>query len=190
VSRMSGWLCARLPNRTSCGLPALSRRISVVAIDLQRVWWHRSPCETPSFLPEHSEPRRGDLSDSSGCSGVHAAVAEGASNSPAIARGLGCDHGLFIASRGCSRVGQGDSTIPVLVWKNNCLMTPSLSADLLRKPEAMLSFWGEPFMARTAEKQMTRYVFWVHGHSDLMAQLVDLERHHRVAQRSSADLTS
>ena len=59
-------------------------------------------------------------------------------------------------------------------------MTPSLSADLLRKPEAMLSFWGEPFMARTAEKQMTRYVFWVHGHSDLVAQLIDLERQHRI----------
>ena len=46
--------------------------------------------------------------------------------------------------------------------------------------EALLSFWGEPFMARTVDKQVPRYVFWVHGHSDLVAQLVDLERQHRI----------
>ncbi len=46
--------------------------------------------------------------------------------------------------------------------------------------EALLSFWGEPFMARTVDKQVPRYVFWVHGHSDLVAQLVDLERQHRM----------
>ncbi|WP_437193366.1 hypothetical protein [Planctomicrobium sp. SH527] len=46
--------------------------------------------------------------------------------------------------------------------------------------EALLSFWGEPFMARTIDKQVPRYVFWVHGHSDLVAQLVDLERKHRI----------
>ena len=46
--------------------------------------------------------------------------------------------------------------------------------------EALLSFWGEPFMARTLEKQVPRYVVWVHGHSDLVAQLVDLERQHRM----------
>jgi hypothetical protein len=46
--------------------------------------------------------------------------------------------------------------------------------------EALLSFWGEPFMARTLDKQVPRYVFWVHGHSDLVAQLVDLERQHRI----------
>jgi len=48
------------------------------------------------------------------------------------------------------------------------------------KSEALLSFWGEPFMARTVEKQVPRYVFWVHGHSDLVAQLVDMERQHRM----------
>lgn len=45
--------------------------------------------------------------------------------------------------------------------------------------EALLSFWGEPFMARTIDRQVPRYVFWVHGHSDLVAQLIDLERRHR-----------
>ena len=52
--------------------------------------------------------------------------------------------------------------------------------ELKGQSEALLSFWGEPFMARTVEKQVPRYVFWVHGHSDLVAQLVDLERQHRM----------
>jgi len=46
--------------------------------------------------------------------------------------------------------------------------------------EALLSFGGEPFMARTVERQVPRYVFWVNRHSDLVAQLVDLERQHRM----------
>lgn len=47
-------------------------------------------------------------------------------------------------------------------------------------PEALLSFWGEPFMARTTDKQVPRYIFRVQAHSDLVAQLVELERHHRM----------
>jgi len=46
--------------------------------------------------------------------------------------------------------------------------------------EALLSFWGEPFMARTVDKQLPRYVFWIHGQSDLVAQLVDMERRHHI----------
>lgn len=47
--------------------------------------------------------------------------------------------------------------------------------------EALLSFWGEPFMARTTERQVPRYVFRVQGHSDLIARFVELERHHRLS---------
>jgi len=47
--------------------------------------------------------------------------------------------------------------------------------------EALLSFWGEPFMAQTTGKQVPRYVFRVQGHSDLIAQFVELERQHRLA---------
>ena len=45
--------------------------------------------------------------------------------------------------------------------------------------EALLSFWGEPFMGRTTGVQAPRYVFHVLGHSDLIARFVELERHHR-----------
>lgn len=45
--------------------------------------------------------------------------------------------------------------------------------------EALLSFWGEPFMSRTHGAQVPRYTFRIAGHSDLIAQFVELERRHR-----------
>ena len=51
--------------------------------------------------------------------------------------------------------------------------------------EALLSFWGEPFMSRSTGKQVPRYIFRVQGHSDLVAQLVELERQHRISDGDS-----
>ena len=48
------------------------------------------------------------------------------------------------------------------------------------RSEALLSFWGEPFMARTTTRQVPRYIFRVHSHSDLIPRLVELERQHRL----------
>ncbi|MCA9216934.1 MAG: hypothetical protein KDB27_27890, partial [Planctomycetales bacterium] len=45
--------------------------------------------------------------------------------------------------------------------------------------EALLSFWGEPFMGRTTGQQAPRYVFRIKGHSDLVSRFVELERQHR-----------
>lgn len=47
--------------------------------------------------------------------------------------------------------------------------------------EALLSFWGEPFMSRATGKQVPRYIFRVQGHSDLISRLVEMERQHRLA---------
>ena len=49
---------------------------------------------------------------------------------------------------------------------------------------SLLSFWGEPFMSRASAKQVPPYIFRVQGHSDLVAQLVDLERQHRMGDSS------
>ncbi|MEX1229680.1 MAG: hypothetical protein WEB58_05550 [Planctomycetaceae bacterium] len=46
--------------------------------------------------------------------------------------------------------------------------------------EALLSFWGEPFMSRTTGKQVPRYIFRITKHSDLIAQLTEMERQHRI----------
>jgi hypothetical protein len=48
------------------------------------------------------------------------------------------------------------------------------------KAEALLSFWGEPFMARTTDKNVPRYIFRVQAHSDLVARLVELARQQRL----------
>lgn len=42
--------------------------------------------------------------------------------------------------------------------------------------EALLSFWGEPFMAETFERQVPRFIFHVQKHSELLPHLVELER--------------
>lgn len=46
--------------------------------------------------------------------------------------------------------------------------------------EALLSFWGEPFMSRETGRRVPRYIFRVQQHSELVARLVELERQHRL----------
>jgi hypothetical protein len=48
------------------------------------------------------------------------------------------------------------------------------------KAECLLSFWGEPFMAHTTERDVPRYIFHVQGHSELVARLVELVRNYRL----------
>jgi len=47
--------------------------------------------------------------------------------------------------------------------------------------EAHLSFWGEPFMARTTGRDVPRYIFHVHAPSELVSRLVELARTYRMA---------
>lgn len=49
--------------------------------------------------------------------------------------------------------------------------------------EAHLSFWGEPFMSRNPGFDIPRFVFHVKSHSDLIPQLVEMERRHRQPSR-------
>jgi hypothetical protein len=48
------------------------------------------------------------------------------------------------------------------------------------RTEAQLSFWGEPFMARTPGRDVPRYMFHIQGHSDLVGRLVEMERAYRM----------
>lgn len=47
--------------------------------------------------------------------------------------------------------------------------------------EAHVSFWGEPFMARTPGRDIPRYVFHVQSHSELIIRLMELGRQYRVS---------
>lgn len=49
------------------------------------------------------------------------------------------------------------------------------------KTECLVSFWGEPFMARTVGRDVPRYIFHVQSHSELVSRLLDLVRHYRVS---------
>lgn len=44
--------------------------------------------------------------------------------------------------------------------------------------ECLLSFWGEPFMAHSAERQVPRYIFHVQPHSELLGRLMEVVRNH------------
>ena len=48
--------------------------------------------------------------------------------------------------------------------------------------EALLSFWGEPFMARASGQDVPRYIFHVQGHSELVTRLLELERKYRLGR--------
>lgn len=68
-----------------------------------------------------------------------------------------------------------------------CAMKENLSFVLADfeaegRVEAQLSFWGEPFMARTAGRDIPRYIFHVQAHSELVTRLVELERNYRAAR--------
>ncbi len=54
-----------------------------------------------------------------------------------------------------------------------------LADDAAGRTEAHLSFWGEPFMARTTERDLPRYIFHVQHHSELIPRLVEMERNYR-----------
>jgi hypothetical protein len=48
------------------------------------------------------------------------------------------------------------------------------------KAEALVSFWGEPFMAVSTDKSVPRYILHVRESSDLIARLKEVERISRV----------
>jgi hypothetical protein len=46
--------------------------------------------------------------------------------------------------------------------------------------EALLSFWGEPFMSRSTGQDIPRYIFHVLEHSELIVRLREMERNYRI----------
>jgi hypothetical protein len=46
----------------------------------------------------------------------------------------------------------------------------------------LLSFWGEPFMARAVGRDVPRFLFHVQPHSELLPRLIELERSYRLSR--------
>jgi len=42
--------------------------------------------------------------------------------------------------------------------------------------EALVSFWGEPFMSQSTANNVPRYILHVQAHSELLKQLIELDR--------------
>lgn len=63
-------------------------------------------------------------------------------------------------------------------WSNLSKTVSYIMADsqLSGGPEALLSFWGEPFMAQSTERDVPRYIFHVQRHSELLPHLEELVR--------------
>ena len=76
----------------------------------------------------------------------------------------------------------GNSKVQEPRW---CSLNKSISFILADTPsegaeEALLSFWGEPFMAQSTERNIPRYIFHIQAHSELLLHLVELERNCRM----------
>ena len=70
------------------------------------------------------------------------------------------------------------------VWTSLPEDVSFILADMLATgtAECLLSFWGEPFMARGVGRDVPRYIFHVTGHSELIERLVELDRQHRLSR--------
>lgn len=63
-------------------------------------------------------------------------------------------------------------------WRNLSQSISFILADNHQSDgaEALLSFWGEPFMAKSTGKDVPRFIFHVQKHSELLSHLVELVR--------------
>ncbi len=64
----------------------------------------------------------------------------------------------------------------------SCIMAETADTG---RVEVLLSFWGEPFMARGRDRDVPRYVFRVHAHSELIPHLAELVRSYRLRMRAA-----
>lgn len=72
----------------------------------------------------------------------------------------------------------GHSKVREPRWCNLSKTVSFILADnhLHKGTEALLSFWGEPFMAQTTERDVPRFIFHVQRNSELLPHLVELAR--------------
>jgi hypothetical protein len=78
----------------------------------------------------------------------------------------------------------GSEKVQQPIW---CQLHESVSFILAEtKPdggiEVLLSFWGEPFMAHSTERDIPRYIFHVQSHSELVTRLGELGRSYRLGR--------
>ena len=72
----------------------------------------------------------------------------------------------------------GNEKVRAPRWRNLSKTVSFILADNQASgdTEALLSFWGEPFMAQTTTHDVPRFIFHVQKISELLPHLVELER--------------
>ena len=72
----------------------------------------------------------------------------------------------------------GQGKVKKTIWTNISGGVSAIISDIDKdaKTECLLSFWGEPFMARTPSHNVPRYVFHVQSHSELVGRMVEVVR--------------
>lgn len=72
----------------------------------------------------------------------------------------------------------GQSKVQETVWTSISGGVSAIISDLDTngKTECLLSFWGEPFMARTPSHNVPRYVFHVQSQSELVGRMIEVVR--------------
>lgn len=72
----------------------------------------------------------------------------------------------------------GQKKVKETIWTTISGGVSAIISDIDRdaKTECLLSFWGEPFMARTLNHNVPRYVFHVQSHSELVGRMVEVVR--------------
>ena len=73
---------------------------------------------------------------------------------------------------------KGSEKVRAPRWRNLSKTVSFILADNQANgdTEALLSFWGEPFMAQTTAHDVPRFIFHVQKNSELLPHLVELER--------------
>ena len=72
----------------------------------------------------------------------------------------------------------GKNKVKETIWTSISGGVSAIISDIGKdgRTECLLSFWGEPFMARTPTHDVPRYVFHVQSHSELVGRMVEVVR--------------
>ena len=76
-----------------------------------------------------------------------------------------------------------------VIWASISGGVSAILADIEKagKAECLLSFWGEPFMARMPGLNVPRYIFHVHNSSELISRMTEVVRSHRFCELPKDD---
>jgi hypothetical protein len=74
-----------------------------------------------------------------------------------------------------------------VIWTSISGGVSAIISDIEKagRAECLLSFWGEPFMARMPGKNVPRYIFHVQSNSELIGRMIEVVRSYRLCELPS-----